>query len=341
MYISKEDKDLIIRELITELDARYDGSRRNLLVPVCPTCGKGGSKMGIYVGPDTKNKHTFMSHCFKCGATTTTLNQLLSLIGRPDLAIEETASFEPVKIPGECPLEDEIDDDLVVIDMPQGWKRCFTNPYLSKRGFEYEDYEHFPVGTTRGLNFKFDDYVLFPVIDAGDIVGYVGRHTWSKDDIDSYNERARWAGKYEIRRYNNSRDNDFVKLIYNYDSIIEDETDTVIVCEGIFDVIALTRKLNLYDNHRIVAVATFGKKFSEAQVYKIQSKGVRTVVLAYDSDARQATISTANMLNEYFDCYIANLQGDGKDFDEMSFREIYDTFAYNLFTPREYKLRTV
>lgn len=40
-----------------------------------------------------------------------------------------------------------------------------------------------------------------------------------------------------------------------------DETDTVILAEGIFDVIALTRRLELYDNSHVAAVATFGRKY--------------------------------------------------------------------------------
>lgn len=86
-------------------------------------------------------------------------------------------------------------------------------------------------------------------------------------------------------RYRNSTENDFVKLLYNYDAVIEDETDTVIIVEGVFDAIALTRKLNLYDNSQIVVVATFGKKISDVQIYKLQSKGVKTVVVGYDGDA--------------------------------------------------------
>lgn len=343
MYLNREEREYIVRELTQELHAHLDGSRKNLLVPVCPVCGKGGSKFGIYIGPDTDKKRTFMSHCFKCGATTKTLDQLLDLIGRSDLKVEERASFEPLEIPTFYQLEEEeIDDELTVIDMPDGWKRCYRNAYLRGRGFEADDYEYFPVGTTRGMNFKFDEYVVFPIIDEGDIVGYVSRHTWSKDELDAYNDKARWAGKYEKRRYNNSQENDFIKLLYNYDAVVEDETDTVILCEGIFDVIALTRKLDLYDNHRIVPVATFGKKISQTQIYKLQSKGVRTIVIGYDTDAREAILKAAENVKDYFDdCFIANLQGNGKDWDEMDFWEIYDTFSIGLMTPREYKLKTV
>jgi DNA primase len=343
MYYSKDEREHIIQELIIELHANYDGGRKNLLVPECPYCGKGGSKFGIYIGPETGRKKPFMSHCFKCGHTTKELPQLLKDIGRPDLIAEETTQIAPLEVSSFYSLnnDEEIDDELVIVNMPEGWKRCFQDKYLKCRGFVYDDYDYFPVGTTRGLNFKYDNYVLFPIIDSGDIVGYIGRHKWTKDAIDEYNDEARRKGRYEIRRYNNSTENDYVKLLYNYDAVIEDETDTVILCEGIFDVIALTRKLNLYDNHRIVPVATFGKKISQAQIFKLQSKGVSTIVVGYDSDATEAINRVAAELSEYFDVLIAKIDSDGKDWDEMDFWDIYDTFSTNLQTPTEFKLTTL
>lgn len=342
MYINRDEKEWLIKELLAETHGRIDGGRKNIIVPVCPVCGKPGGKFGIYIGPEINKKSLFMSHCFSCGHTTKDLDQLLDLLGRPDLKIEDKASFTPLEIPEFYKLEeDEIDDELSVIEMPEGWKRTFRNGYLKKRGFNADDFIYFPVGTTRGLNFRFDDYVVFPIIDNGDIVGYVSRHTWSKDEIDEYNTQARRKGKYEIRRYNNSTDNDFVKLLYNYDAVVEDETDTVILVEGVFDVIALVRKLELYDYHRVAVVATFGKKISQTQIYKLQSKGVQTIVIGYDNDARAGIIKAAESLTEYFDVYIANLQGDGKDFDETDFWDIYDAFTIGLMTPNEYKMQTL
>jgi DNA primase len=343
MYISKEEKDYLIRELQVELHARLDGGRKNLIVPECPYCGKSGGKFGIYVGPEKNNKIFGMGHCFSCGHTCKDLNRLLEDIGRPDLQIKETAQFTPIEVPEFFGLEeDEIDDELAVIEMPESWKRCYKNPYLKSRGFTVDDYAYFPVGTTRGLNFKFDNYVIFPIYDNNDIVGYVARHTWSKDEIDAHNVKAKLNGKYQIRRYNNSIENDFVKLLYNYDAVIEDETDTVILVEGVFDVIALTRKLELYDNHRIVPVCTFGKKISDTQIYKLQSKGVRDIIVGYDTDASDAINVAADKLNEYFEnVLIAKLVGEGKDWDEASFWDIYDTFSESLYTPIEYKLSNV
>lgn len=142
-------------------------------------------------------------------------------------------------------------------------------------------------------------------------------------------------------RYRNSTENDFVKLLYNYDAVIEDETDTVIIVEGVFDAIALTRKLNLYDNSQIAVVATFGKKISDVQIYKLQSKGVKTVVVGYDGDAVESIKKTSLQLNDYFDVYIADIENPSDDFDSMDFWDIFDTFSFRLKTPIEYKLNKI
>jgi len=134
---------------------------------------------------------------------------------------------------------------------------------------------------------------------------------------------------------------DFVKLLYNYDAVAEGETDTVILVEGIFDVVALTRKLDLYDNRRIVAVATFGKKISRTQIYKLQSKGVRTVVIGFDGDAVEAVKHTASELSAYFEAFVADIPDPAKDWEDLTVEEIYRVFAYGLKTPVEYQLTKI
>ena len=345
MILSKEEKNHIIQELQLELHAKPDGGRKNLIVPTCPFCGHEGGKFGIYIGNETDRKKPFMSHCFSCGHSTLTLEQLLTEIGRTDLIIEDTFNFDDANKTDDFSfLEDdekEIDDTLSIVEMPEDYKRTFFNKYLNQRGFTVDDYAYFPVGTTRDMNFKYDDYVIFPIIDSGDYVGYVSRHIWSKEEIDEYNRRAKHNGKYQIMRYKNSTENDFIKLLYNYDMIIEDVTDTVILVEGVFDVISLTRKLNLYDNPYIAVVATFGKKISDVQIYKLQSKGVQTIVIGYDGDAVEAIKKTGDTLNEYFDVYVADIQDSKSDFDSMDFWDIYDTFAFELKTITEYKLNKI
>ena len=344
MILDKEEKQHLIDELAIELHAKLDGGRKNLIVPECIWCGHKGGKMGIYVGPETDRKKPFMAHCFSCGHSTQTLEQLLQEIGRMDLMVSETFDLTAANHLDDFSFmedEKELDDSLCVVEMPEDYKRTYFNRYLRKRGFTEEDYEHFPVGTTRDFNFKFDDYVIFPIVDNGDNVGYVARHTWDKADIDEYNRKARHNGEFQIMRYRNSIENDFVKLLYNYDAVIDGETDTVVLVEGVFDAIALTRKLNLYNNHRIAVCATFGKKISDVQIYKLQSKGVETIVIGYDGDATEAIKKTATQLNEFFDVYIADIEDPTADFDSMDFWDVYDSFAYNLKTVAEYKLQKI
>lgn len=104
-----------------------------------------------------------------------------------------------------------------------------------------------------------------------------------------------------------------MKMLYNYDAVHEGSTETVILCEGIFDVVALTRKLDFYDSERVSAVATFGKKISQVQIYKLQTKGVHNVVVGYDGNAVDATKKTAEELSRYFEVLVTNIPDPTKD----------------------------
>lgn len=340
--MSKTETDFLISEISRELGAKRDGGNKNL-ISRCPSCGKEG-KFGIYIGRETERKKLFMSNCFSCGFSTHSLEQLLTLIGRTDLMVSPVADIqsglnETILFPLEN--ETEIDDSLCIVELPDFYKRCFSNPYLKSRGFVFDDYDYFPVGTTNRLNYRYNDYVIFPILDEGDTVGYVARHIWSKSEIDNHNRKAKVKGEYRIMRFRNSTENDFVKLLYNYDAIITGETEIVIIVEGIFDVIALTRKLELYDNPRVVVVATFGKKISQTQIYKLQAKGIQTVVIGYDGDAVEATKKITQELNTYFNVFIADIPEATKDWEDLTDKEIYEVFAYHIKTPIEYKISKI
>lgn len=342
MELTREEKLHLIEELERHLHGKKDGGAKNIIAR-CPFCGKD-SKFGVFIGKETEKRKLFMSHCFSCGKSTTTLEQLLMLIGRMELMVVPKTDLnaklnETLLFPLET--QDDIDDELFIIGMPDYYKRCFDNKYLKSRGFVFDDYEYFPVGTTGRLNYKFNDYVIFPIIDQGDIVGYVSRHIWTKDEIDQHNRKAKYSGEYKILRYRNSTENDFVKLLYNIDAVIKDETQSVIISEGIFDVVALTRKLELYDNASVVPIATFGKKISKTQIYKLQEKGVRNVVIGYDGDAVETIKKIAYELTPYFDVLIADINDPEMDWDKLSHEEIYDIFSHRLKTPREYSITKI
>ena len=339
MNLSKREMDFLTLEISRELSAKPDGSGRNLIAR-CPVCGKDG-KFGVYIGEETGHKKPFMSHCFSCGYSAGASEKLLDLIGRNDLKISPTANPEVLlntRLLFPLKTEVEIDDTLSIISLPLYFKRCFSNEYLKKRNFTFDDYEYFPVGTTENKNPTFNDYVIFPVIDTGDTVGYVARHTLSKVEIDAHNRQAKTDGSHKILRFRNSTENHFVKLLYNYDAVKDGETQTVILAEGIFDVVALTRKMDLYDNREMVAVATFGKKISLVQIYKLQAKGVQTVIIAYDGDAVETIKKTAVELKPYFNVKIAGIDNPEKDWEDLPEEEVKRVFSAGLMNQIEYKI---
>lgn len=342
MGLTKNETEYLIAEIQRELRAKRDGGNKNLIAR-CPFCSKD-DKFGVYIGKETAKRKPFMSHCFSCGNSTVTLEQLLETINRPDLMVTPTADLSAtLDTTMLFPVEtgEEIDDQLGIVELPDFYKRTFSHPYLKGRGFTFDDYDYFPVGTTGKLHYLFDNYVIFPIIDQGDVVGYVSRHMFSKQEIDEHNRHCKRTGDYKIMRFRNSTENDFIKLLYNYDTVTEDRTRTVVIVEGIFDVVALTRKLDLYDNQRIAVVATFGKKISQVQIYKLQCKGVERVVLGYDPDAVEAIKKTASDLTPYFSVLIADIPDPDKDWEDLSAEEVYDVFAYRLRTPIEYKINKI
>lgn len=340
MNLTYEMQRDIADELKNDLGGKYDGSRRNILVQHCPFCGHDGFKYGIYIGPNIGRKRFGASNCYICGSNYGSLKKTLKALGRLDLMPKETEDLSE-NLDDIFSLfhdEDEVDDELVEIKMPLGYKRTYKNDYLKSRGWVFDDYEYFPVGTNRGFEKAFEDYVLLEVRDEGRLVGYVGRSILSKEEIDRYNARHH----YKISRYKNSNEregNGFSEMLYNYDAIEAGKTYSVILCEGPFDVVGLNRKLELYDNKSIVPVATFGKKISKAQMFKLQKKGVEQVVIGYDNDAKDTTSKIAMELEQFFDVLVADIpDGVGKDWDEMDVEDIYDVFAFNLKTVREFNL---
>lgn len=341
MELSNEVKHDLIEELVAILDgAKLDGLQKNIVLQHCPFCGHAGYKYGIYVGKDMGKKIFGKSNCFSCGKSFSSLEETLKGLGHEELIPKKTVELYDEDDDELHLFEDEIDDSLIEIKMPKGYRRSYKNPYLKSRGWIYDDFEFFEAGTNRGMDRKLEDYVIIPVIDNGRYVGWVARHTWSKEEIDDYNDRHR----FQIRRYLNSSEKDgegngFSKLLYNIDSVKKYETDTVVLCEGAFDVVGLVRGLELYENHSIVPLATFGKAISETQIFKLQDKGVKTVVLGYDADdkGRAAIHKVAMDLEPYFDIYVAAIpDGIGKDFGDMKAAEMYDVFANHIVTPREF-----
>lgn len=296
-------------------NVKMDGRKRNLISD-CPYCGKS-HKFGVSL---VKDGNPF--NCFSCNESGYSM-KLMSYLGRTDLIQEFFSVDEEVedllKIED---LDDEIDYELEEIELPPRTKRVADDEYLNSRGWWDESYSDFPV--FRSKDFKFKDYVLLGVYMYGEIVGYVGRHTWSKKKINGHNRRAKADGTYQILRYRNSEGNDFGKMLGGFD-LIEEDTDTVILVEGFMDIINITQELDLLESDDIRVVCTFGKKISQEQIFHLQEKEIKNVIVFYDDDACE-DIKRMD-LDKYFNVMIASTNDadnvkDGDDAGDLSCEQI-------------------
>lgn len=275
----------------------------------CVFCGKENH---MYV-----NRKTQMFDCKKCGITGSIYKLLKQLdktylIG--DKSVELTEQIKSIR----QALQDELENEQKVIEelpkknMPVGFRLCVGNRYLTSRGITRAECKRYRIGETK-LMFKYRDYILFPVYDNGEIRGFVGRYgnkVVPKDRL----------------RYSNSLDTDFASLLYGYDEIIEGKTETVIIVEGIFDKIAVDRKLGLWDDDSVKCVCTFGKKISDIQIRKLIAKNVTNVILSWDFDALKEIKSYGVELQRYFDVSVA-VSTKRKDIDECTQDEVIQIFS--------------
>lgn len=317
------------KDLLELLDGAGLDSKGKNIISTCPYCGRE-EKFGISVQKDGNPWQCLHAQCGERGK----LYKLLGHLGRLDLVgppkVDRTKKLENIIEEGDE--YEEIILELDTVALPDGYKRVAFNEYLDSREFNDDDYFTFEVGAA--TDFRFRDYVIFPIRDAGHVVGYVSRHVWDKKRIDRHNDKVTRYNKqleegekkrYKILRYRNSDDNETGKMLYNYDNVVAGRTHTVIVVEGVFDVINVTRELELYDDSGIVVVACFGSKLSREQIYKLQLKGVTNVVLFYDEDAVRKVQEFSTWVQKYFDvlcaCYLGD---DGRDAGDLKRDEILE-----------------
>lgn len=278
------------------------------IVDVCPFCGKSKH---FYI-----NKRTQLFDCKKCGVTGSIYKLLKHLdktylIG--DKSVEFTEQIKSIRnsLQEELITEQTI-NELPKRNMPPGFRICVANKYLTSRGITRNDCKRYKIGETKVV-FKYRNYILFPIYDNGEVRGFVGRYgnkIVPKDRL----------------RYNNSLDTDFASLLYGYDEIILGETETVIIVEGIFDMINVSKHLELDNCKEVKCVCTFGKKISDIQIKKLVAKNVTNIILSWDFDALKEIKNYGIELEKYFNVCVCVCE-EKKDFGDCNKNEIMKLFS--------------
>lgn len=314
MKTSKRIADSDLRDIL-EIEKE---TRTGQYICRCPFCGK---ESHFYI-----NKVTQKFDCKKCGEVGN-IYKLLRFLEKTYLlggaTIEAVETIESVRemLASELESNELTLTQLPEIKMPVGWKVLKkSNPYLMSRGITPELCKRYEFGTTKMFR-KYDNYILIPIRDNGEVRGFIGR----------YGSKKVPDGKL---RYNNSIGTQFSQLLFGYDEITQN-TNTVILVEGVFDKIAVDKVLDLWRNEDIKCVCTFGKKISEEQIAKLKIKGVARVILLYDFDAIKEIKKFGLELENHFvtDITFTNK----KDIDECTNEEALMVFT-KLYKPRSFNI---
>lgn len=301
-----------VRELLGT-DGRFN-SRRTEYITKCPFCGK---ESHFYV-----NVNTLRFSCKKCweeGGVYKLLSQFDKLYLLEGATIEDREVISKIRDLTTSVAEDVKLEPLPPRKMPVGYKVCLHDTYLERdRGLTPDVMKRYAIGRTKLVR-RYADYILIPVTTDGVITAFQGRYASKKVPPDAL-------------RWRNDTGADFAKMLYGYDDI-KTSGVTVILVEGVFDKIAVDRRLRLDDCDDVKCCATFGKKISDYQRAMLQKKGVRAVVLLYDFDAIKEIKKYAFELDKYFSTNIVFTTK--KDIDECNEAETLEVFE-RLQRPRDF-----
>lgn len=325
-------------EVISELDLSAFGAKGFLQNKnkECPFCNKKG-KWGIKFN-DAGNNAAF--HCFKCG-TKTSLKAFLEKIGRKDLIKQDYENT--LKIQKLTPLideEEETEEEVKECVLPRKLEYIQQDEYLDKRGFVKRYYEEFlPAQTHFFLEKKLHDKFIFQFRMNGNLSAWLARSKKSKEWHENNLREFKEGNAKLVLRYENSRDG-FSHVLGGYDNIT-DETDTVIVVEGMFDYISVDTKLHLYEASDIKCVFTFGNNMSLGQIGLLRKKkGVKNIILMYDPDKPEMIKTVSMTLQRYYNVMIAELKDKGKDPGDATQEELLEALN-TLIEPINFYTKTL
>jgi DNA primase len=260
----------------------------------CPFCKHHKPKLEVNLVPNSKGENFW--HCWVCNAKGKTLIGLFKKLKVPQDKILELRS-----ILNFADKKDEEEADITKIDLPKEYKSLLSIQrtdisakhalaYLKKRGITKEDILKYNIGFCEEGRYK--NMIVVPSYNKDGSINYFIARSFEKDP----------SRKYDSPKCNK---NAIIGLEYfiNWDI-------PVILCEGIFDAIAIKRNV----------IPLFGKTIPKALMMKLVETNVKTVYIALDRDALKDALKYAEeLLNLGKDVYLVDL--DDKDPSEMGFEK--------------------
>ena len=261
--------------------------------------------------------------CMRCGESTS-LYVYLRKINRAELIEGYSAPIKNELFLLDKEKEIEEENKKQTVSLPRGFSPIFFDDYLEDRGWAGKDYKKFGVGIS--TEYRLRNHLVYPIYQNGKLSSWLARSKHSKD-WHKQNIKDFKAGTASlILRYYNSEGTEFSEILGGLDEITE-ETQTVILVEGLFD--KQTTDHNIKDKHTVCCY-TFGKNVSTNQLNLIQKKGVKNIVLMYDPDALDEIEKYSLQYMNKFNVLCARLKD--KDPGDLNQQE-FETIMNNLRNP--------
>jgi len=254
----------------------------------CPFCKHHKPKLEV----DPKSG---VWHCWVCNEKGRTPTSILRKLHASPALIKEMRGYFP---DGKTNLDEKVYDS---VELPKEYRPLSTpstllpyrqaKAYITRRGFSEQDILKYNVGYCE--TGKYANSIIIPSFDKNGQLNYFISRSFEKEPKRKYNAPS-------------CNKNSLIGLEYFINWKVP-----VILCEGIFDAIALKRN----------AVPLFGKTIPKALMMKLVESDVKTVYLALDNDALKEAINySQQLINLGKDVYLIEL--NGKDPSEIGFENM-------------------
>lgn len=285
------DKELLVLGLLENVLGRGKGSKTTSdYAFYCPVCKHHNPKLIVNIKSGQYN-------CWTCHPPTKgkTPVSLLKKIGAPaDKQLEMKSYFQGdnTKVESHKPDRVEMPKEFISLANPDSSLEArHAIAYLKRRSIGLKDIIKYNIGYCKDGRYR--NRIIVPSYDKSGTINYFIARSFEKDP----------GRKYDAPSCNKTELIGFEYLI-NW-------TIPVILCEGIFDAIAIRRN----------AIPLFGKTIPKSLMLKLVESEVKTVYLALDKDALKEALEYSNqLLNLGKEVYLIEL--DGKDPSEIGFENM-------------------
>lgn len=256
----------------------------------CPFCKHPTPKLEIQYIEHKKGKHRW--HCWHCDKKGQSLHSLFRALKVNSSKIDELSKL--VSTTFTTPIKQEVNDVVLpkeFISLYSGNNKILEArkalSYLKSRNITIEDIIKYNIGYCRTGKYK--NRIIIPTYDEEGSLNYFISRTWIKDN--------------KMKYINPSVSRNIIP-----NSHLINWKLPIILCEGLFDAIAVKRNV----------IPLLGKNIQNSLMMKIIKSKVEKIYIALDRDAMKNSLkSCEKLLNEGKEVYLVNLQE--KDPSEMGF----------------------